>query len=94
MLQESSLKTKRMKIRQNMITDLAASDWTREKLAEEVLIARYHSKKNRLESHWLDQVVSVLRDEGEEGRGQDFLYKEYKDDIRTLKHLYLEPKES
>jgi len=83
-----------MKIRQNMITDLAASDWTREKLAEEVLIARYQCKKNRLESHWLDQVISVLRGEGEDGRGEDVLYKEFTDDIRTLKHLYLEPKES
>jgi len=83
-----------MKIRQNMITDLATSDWTREKLAEEVLIARYHTKRYKFEAYWLDQVVSVLRDEGEEGRGQDVLYKEFTDDIHTLKHLYLEPKES
>ena len=34
-----------------MITDLAKSDWTREKLAEEVLKARYQCKKNHLESY-------------------------------------------
>ncbi len=81
-----------MKIRQNMITDLATSDWTREKLAEEVLIARYHSKKNQLESHWLDQLATILRD-GTDYTGQDRIYKEYEDDIHTLKHLYLEPTE-
>ena len=83
-----------MNIRQNMITDLAKSDWTREKLAEEVLKARYQCKKNHLESYWLDQVVSVLRGEGEEGRGEDVLYKEFTDDIRTLKSLYLTPEKA
>ena len=76
-----------MKIRQNMITDLATSDWTREKLAEELLIARYHSKKNQLESHWLDQLATILRD-GTDYIGQDRIYKEYEDALTDNMDIY------
>jgi len=79
-----------MDIRQKMIDHYMKSDWTREKLAEELLTARYHSKKNQLEAQWLDKVIDVLRGEGEEGRGQDVLYTEFKEDLKTLKHLYYE----
>ena len=82
-----------MKLKQSLIDNLVSSDWTREKLAEEVLIARYQCKKNQLESHWLGQLATILRD-GTDYIGQDRIYKEYEDDIHTLKHLYLEPKES
>jgi hypothetical protein len=43
-----------MKLKQSLIDNLVSSDWTREKLAEEILIARYYSKKYQAEAHWLD----------------------------------------
>tara|TARA_R110002096_G_scaffold225707_1_gene415032 strand:- start:144 stop:395 length:252 start_codon:yes stop_codon:yes gene_type:complete len=76
-----------MKIRQELIDKLAGSDWTREKLAEEVLIARYHSKKNQLESHWLDQLATILRD-GTDYIGQDRIYKEYEDALTDNMDIY------
>jgi hypothetical protein len=79
-------------IRQKMIDDLANCDWSRQKLAQQLLEARYQGKKKQLESCWLDQVISVLRGEGEEGRGQDVLYEEFKEDLKTLNNLYLTPK--
>ena len=76
-----------MKIRQELIDKLASSDWTREKLAEELLIARYHSKKNQLESHWLDQLATILRD-GTDYIGQDRIYKEYEDALTDNMDIY------
>ncbi len=81
-----------MDIRKKMIDDVTNSDWTRENLAVQLLEARYNSNKNRLEVQWLDKVIDVLRGEGEEGRGQDVLYEEFKEDLKTLNHLYLTPK--
>ena len=82
-----------MKLKQSLIDNLVSSDWTREKLAEEILITRFYSKKYQAEANWLDQLADILRD-GTDYEGQDRIYKEYEDDIHTLKHLYLEPKES
>lgn len=67
-----------MKIKQELIDQLAQSNWTREKLAEEILIARYYSKLHQLEGWWLDQLVDMLRD-GEGNEEQDRIYKEYQD---------------
>ena len=43
-----------------------------------------------LEAQWLDKVIDVLRGEGEEGRGQDVLYQEFKEDLKALKLKYHE----
>ena len=67
-----------MKIRQELIDKLVNSSWTREKLAEEILIARYYSKLHQLEVWWLDQLADMLRD-GEGYKEQDRIYKEYQD---------------
>ena len=78
-----------MKIRQELINNLANSDWSREKLAEEILIARYYSKLHQLEAWWLDQLTDMLRD-GEGNEEQDRIYKEYQDAIAENKETYRE----
>ena len=78
-----------MKLKQSLIDNLVSSDWTREKLAEEVLIARYQCKKNQLESHWLGQLATILRD-GTDYIGQDRIYKEYEEAIAKNKETYRE----
>ncbi len=76
-----------MKIKQSLIDKLASSDWTREKLAEEILTARYYSKKYQAEAHWLDQLADMLRDgEGSEEQGR--IYKEYQDAITDNMERY------
>tara|TARA_R110002012_G_scaffold25423_2_gene84271 strand:+ start:2939 stop:3178 length:240 start_codon:yes stop_codon:yes gene_type:complete len=79
-----------MNIRKKMIDNVTNSDWTRENLAIQLLEARYNSNKNMLEAQWLDKVIDVLRGEGEEGRGQDVLYQEFKEDLKALKLKYHE----
>ena len=76
-----------MKIRQELIDKLASSDWTREKLAEEILIARYQSRKHLAEAHWLDQLADMLRD-GEGNEEQDRIYKEYQDALTDNMDTY------
>jgi|TARA_E500000305_G_C3962326_1_gene207750 hypothetical protein len=79
-----------MNIRKKMIDNVTNSDWTREELAVQLLEARYNRHKNCLEVQWLDKVIDVLRGEGEEGRGQDVLYQEFKEDLKALKLKYHE----
>tara|TARA_R110002020_G_scaffold290332_1_gene505833 strand:+ start:981 stop:1232 length:252 start_codon:yes stop_codon:yes gene_type:complete len=76
-----------MKIRQELIDKLVNSSWTREKLAEEILIARYYSKLHQLEVWWLDQLADMLRD-GEGNKEQDRIYKEYQDDKTDHMNTY------
>ena len=76
-----------MKIRQELIDKLASSDWTREKLEEEILIARYYSKQYQLEAWWLDQLADMLRD-GEGNEEQDRIYKEYQDALTDNMDTY------
>ncbi len=76
-----------MKIRQELIDKLASSDWTREKLAEEIFIARYYSKQYQLEAWWLDQLADMLRD-GEGNEEQDRIYKEYQDALTDNMETY------
>ena len=80
-----------MKIRQELIDKLASSDWTREKLAEEILIARYQSRKHLAEAHWLDQLADMLRD-GESSDEQTRIYKEYQDEITDNMDKYRDRK--
>ena len=78
-----------MKIKQSLIDKLASSDWTREKLAEEILITRFYSKKYQAEANWLDQLADILRD-GTDYEGQDRIYKEYEEAIAKNKETYRE----
>jgi hypothetical protein len=82
-----------MNIRKKMIDDVTNSDWTREKLAEQLLESRYHCNKNKLQAVWLDQLATHYRDnQNDDDYGQvcTDLYTEYKEDLKTLKHLYYE----
>ena len=76
-----------MKIKQELIDKLVNSNWTREKLAEEILIARYYSKQHQLEAWWLDQLADMLRD-GESSDEQTRIYKEYQDEITDNMNRY------
>ena len=80
-----------MKIRQELIDSLVNSNWTREKLAEEILIARYQSSKHLAEARWLDQLADMLRD-GEGNEEQDRIYKEYQDEITDNMDKYRDRK--
>ena len=76
-----------MKIKQELIDKLTSSDWTREKLAEELLIARFQSHRNQAEAHWLDQLADMLRDdEGDEE--QERIFAEYNNRITDLMDTY------
>jgi len=76
-----------------MIDELTKSDWTREKLAEEILIARYTSKIHQYEAQWLDQLANILRDGGD-SKEQNVIWKEYRGEVERLKETYINPKES
>jgi hypothetical protein len=80
-----------MKIKQELIDNLASSDWTREKLAEEILITRFYSKKYQAEANWLDQLADLLRD-GYAGQTEESMriYKEYEEAIAKNKETYRE----
>lgn len=80
-----------MKIKQSLIDKLASSDWTREKLAEEIYIARYYSGKYKAEAHWLDELASHYRDNQDDddyGQVCNDLYKEYQDAITDNMERY------
>jgi hypothetical protein len=80
-----------MKLKQSLIDNLVSSDWTREKLAEEILIARYYSKKYQAEAHWLDSLASHYRDnQNDDDYAQvcKDLYKEYQEVIAENKETY------
>ena len=62
-----------MKLKQSLIDNLVSSDWTREKLAEEILMARFLSGKYKAEANWLDQLADLLRD-GTAYESQDRIY--------------------
>ena len=72
-----------MKIKQELINNLVDSDWTREKLAEEVMLARYLFRREQAESRWLDQLADMLRD-GEGAHKQKRIYDEYQDRLTDL----------
>ena len=76
-----------MKIKQSLIDKLASSDWTREKLAEEIYIARYYAGQHKAEAEWLDQLADMLRD-GESSDEQTRIYKEYQDEITDNMNRY------
>jgi len=76
-----------MKIKQELIDNLADSDWTREKLAVELLRARYLCKKAQAEADWLDQLANLLR---EGAVGHDIIYQEYQDKCTDLIQTYRE----
>jgi hypothetical protein len=80
-----------MKIKQELIDNLASSDWTREKLAEEILITRFYSKKYQAEANWLDQLADLLRDGYAGGeQTEESIYKEYEEAIAKNKETYRE----
>jgi uncharacterized protein (DUF2252 family) len=82
-----------MKIRQELIDSLVNSDWSREKLAEEILIARFFSRRYQAEAHWLDSLASHYRDnqnDDDYGEVCQDLYKEYQDAIAENKETYRE----
>ena len=78
-----------MKLKQSLIDNLVSSDWTREKLAEEILMARFLSGKYKAEANWLDQLADLLRD-GTAYDSQDRIYKEYEEAIAKNKETYRE----
>ena len=85
-----------MKLKQSLIDKLVSSDWTREKLAEEILIARYYAKRYQAEAHWLDSLASHYRDnQNDDDYAQvcKDLYKEYQEAIAENKETY-QPNES
>jgi hypothetical protein len=80
-----------MKLKQSLIDNLVSSDWTREKLAEEILMARFFSGKYKAEANWLDQLSDMLRDdEGSDEQTEDRIYKEYEEAIAKNKETYRE----
>lgn len=76
-----------MKIKQELIDNLVDSNWTREKLAEEILIARYYSKKHQAEAEWLDQLADMLRDD-EPIVNHKRIYDKYQNKITDLMDTY------
>lgn len=76
-----------MKIKQELIDNLVDSNWTREKLAEEILIARYYSKKHQAEAEWLDKLADMLRD-GEPTVNHKRIYDKYQNKITDLMDTY------
>jgi len=79
------------KIKQSLIDNLASSDWTREKLAEEILIARSQSKRNQAEASWLDQLATHYRDNqgnADYSKQCDTLYAEYQEEVKSIKECY------
>ncbi len=78
-----------MKLKQSLIDNLVSSDWTREKLAEEILMARFFSGKYKAEANWLDQLADMLRDD-EGSDEQSRIYKEYEEAIAKNKETYRE----
>jgi|TARA_R110000822_G_scaffold241734_1_gene370970 hypothetical protein len=80
-----------MKLKQSLIDNLVSSDWTREKLAEEILMARFFSGKYKAEANWLDQLSDMLRDdEGSDEQTEERIYKEYEEAIAKNKETYRE----
>ncbi len=76
-----------MKIKQELIDNLASSDWTREKLAEEILIARYYSGKHKAEAEWLDKLADMLRDD-EPSVNHKRIYDKYQNRLTDLMDTY------
>ena len=76
-----------MDIKKSLIDNLANSDWTREKLAKEVMLSRYLLKKEQAQSLWLDQLASLLR-EGGTGAEQELLDDEYRLELKRINLIY------
>jgi len=86
-----------MKIKQELIDNIVSLDLTREELAKQLLTARYTALKYRAGEKWLDELASHYRDNQDDddySKVCSDLYKDYKQEIKSINDTYLNQEES